>query len=320
MNEMKNSCQHNQDDITLLFYGELNEAQQESVEARLVLCDSCKHTYNSLVALAECVPTKPLLELDDASLDAIRTVTLRKLNQLAAPEPSSYSLIPGWKRSTQWGLVAALVLVSFWVGGLRLQTPSLTSAPALEHFENVSDIEFDEQNGQVQINFEKLSESSIKGDVNDRTVQSLLSTALMNRENPASRLVAARILAMATFTGAQPDPTLVGALETVLVTETNQGIRLQAVKALRSLAAVTPLGIASFGEDLKASLVDILLNDPNSAVRIEVMELLTQSEVTSLDMRALFEQAQSDSNPLIRRKAGLFLEELEPAGRLEEIR
>lgn len=315
MNEMKQTCNHNHDEITLLFYGELDDVQRNIVEDRMATCDSCQQAHDSLAALAQIVPTQPYLDLDDASMEAIRSATLRRINEQSVVPRASYSLIPGWKRSAQWSLVAAMVFISFWAGGLQKVTPAFFAAPALEQTQNVSGIEYDEQNGIVQISFEKLSESSVSGNVSDSAVQSLLGTALMNTENPASRLAAARILALSNFSKSEPDPQLLSALESVLVTESNPGIRLQAVKALRTVVAFVPLN-----ESLKSSLIEVLLNDSNSAIRIEVMDLLTENEVTSRDMKALFEQAQEDSNPLIRRKAGLLLEDLEPAGRLEEIR
>jgi len=136
----------------------------------------------------------------------------------------------------------------------------------------------------------------------------------MDDENPAGRLSAARVLSESNFESLKPDDALVSALQEVLETDSNQGIRLQAIKALRSLFVVAPVS-----EGLKKQLFGVLLNDPNSAVRIEAMELLTQNELVSLEWQAILEEAQLDMNPFIRRKAQTALSGIVPAGRLEII-
>ena len=64
----------------------------------------------------------------------------------------------------------------------------------------------------------------------------------------------------------------------------------------------------------------MLISDPNTAVRLEVLDLLTQSERTSIEMKAILEAAQSDMNPLIRRRAEEALGGFETADLLEDIK
>lgn len=318
---MSYNCSHNHEDLVLRFYDELNESDRLAIDARLLICESCKSAYESIVSLSDVLPRQPTFAPDDASMEAIRnSISQRVLSAKIPREASSYSLIPGFRRSFQWSLVAAMVLFSFFVGRLTFQsgTPGqsaeVSQGLALEAPERISEIELDPSDGAVDIVYEKATQVEVSGIIRDSNVQALLRTALMDTENPASRLSAARVLSESNFESFKPDDALVSALQIVLETDPNQGIRLQTIKALRSLFVVAPIS-----EGLKKQLFVVLLNDPNSAVRIETLELLTQNERVTLEWKSILEAAQLDINPLIRNKAQHALNGLITSGRLEEL-
>ncbi|MDA1028613.1 MAG: hypothetical protein O3B41_06120 [Bacteroidetes bacterium] len=319
---MNYNCSHNQEDLVLRYYDELNESDRLAVDARLLVCESCKSAYESILSLSDVVPRQPTFTPDDASMDAIRnSISQRVLNARKPREAASYSLIPGFRRSFQWSLVAAMVLFSFFVGRLTFQSGNEgrladnSEGLALEAPERISGIELDPSDGMVEIIYEKATQVEVSGVIRDSNVQALLRTALMDTENPASRLSAARVLSESNFESFKPDDALVSALQIVLETDPNQGIRLQTIKAMRSLFVVAPIS-----EGLKKQLFGVLLNDPNSAVRIETLELLTQNERVTLEWKSILEAAQLDINPLIRNKAQNALNGLITSGRLEELK
>lgn len=233
---------------------------------------------------------------------------------MGVPSSARYSLIPGFSRSSQWAMVFGMILIAFIAGRGTLQPAGYAGNPLEEIPSRVSGIDYNASDGLVQIQFERSTQGIVEGGIRDLRVQSLLGSALRDDENPAGRLSAARVVSESNFLDIRPDPGLISALQVVLETESNQGIRLQAIKALRSLFVAIPVS-----EDLKRQLFDVLLKDPNSAVRIEAMDLLTRSELVTLEMKSILESARTDLNPLIRRKAEVVLEKMETSGLLEDI-
>ncbi len=312
---MGNTCSHNKDDLVLYFYDEMDDQQRADIEARMVVCSSCKEAFASMESLSLTVPRSPSIEIDATTLDAIRNATSRRLQA----EQASYRsrlLIPRLGHRMQWSAIAVAAVAIFFIGRISIDTSSLapTVASDLASQAHVSDIDFDSDRGLVQIQYESALQTSITGDMSDSRVQALLGRALMDGENPGSRLSAARAVSEANFLGIRPDQSLITALLQVLSTETNGGIKLQTLKALNSLHRSAPVA-----EDVKQHLVDILLTDANSALRIEALKVLTRSELVSIEMQSVLEAARQDNNPFIRRQATNALIEFEQTTRLEDL-
>ena len=312
---MSKRCSHSQDDLILHFYGELEESESAVVEARMMICDGCKAAYDSMVLLEKTVPRTPAINLSDDVLESIRHSTSARVRSISDKQQSSYSLIPGFKRGPQWAMVAASVLLAFVVGRSSIKPDVFTDALPLEAPSRISAIDYDAVQGMVQIQYEQSSMGQINGGIHDNEIQTLLGSAILDDENPAGRLRAAQILSASSFLEIQPDQKLIDAFQAVLASERNPGIRLQIVKALQALFVRIPIS-----DELKSQLFELLISDPNTAVRLEVLELLTQSERTSIEMKAIYEAAQSDINPLIRRRAEEALSGFQTADLLEDIK
>ncbi|NQV73792.1 hypothetical protein HQ496_11775 [bacterium] len=312
---MSKRCSHSQDDLILHYYGELEESESAVIEARIVICDGCKAAYDSLVQLENTLPRTPSVSLSDEVLESIRQSTGARVRALSEKKSSSYSLIPGFKRGPQWAMVAASVALAFMVGRSSIEPGVFSDALPLEAPSRISAIDYDAAQGMVQIQYEQSSMGQINGGIHDNEIQTLLGSAILDDENPAGRLRAAQILSASSFLEIQPDQKLIDAFQAVLASERNPGIRLQIVKALQAIFVRIPIS-----EELKAQLFELLISDPNTAVRLEVLDLLTQSERTSIELKAILEAAQSDMNPLIRRRAEEALGGFQTADLLEDIK
>jgi len=312
---MNHTCSHNQDDLILHFYGEMDESDRAEVDVRLLVCEPCKQAYQALLVMEDHIPRTPSAGISEGALNAIRSATSKRIQSARNARRSSYSLIPGFSRPAQWAMVASMVLVAFISGRNAFPTMSTQGNPLESFPSKVSGIEYDPSQGLVEIQYESSTQSVFQGEIRDSRVQYLLGSALMDEENPIGRLSAARVVTESNFLEARPDERLITALQDVLERESNQGIRLQVMKALQSLFIATPVS-----EELKQQLFGVLLNDPNSAVRIGALDLLTRSELVSLEMKSIFESARNDMNPVIRRKAESVLAQFSTAGRLEEIK
>lgn len=314
MNASPSSCEHRQDDLVLYHYDELGATERADFEAHLHGCAACQEHLASLQALEVSVPRQPSVSIGDEQLAAIRQATSRRLADMRVrPARARILSLPSMPRMAMAACVALLV---FLAG--RYTAPGQTgmgddfALPSADA--RISDIEFDPESGFVQISYEETRPNSIQADLNDARVQTLLGRAMQDEDNPGGRLRALRAVSQSSMVLAEPDPVLVDAMEQVLRTESNDGIRLQTVKALKSLHGKVPVP-----ESLKEVLITMLSSERNPAIRIEVLQLLASSERASMEWKEALMQARSDTNPFIRSQAESALAEMESSGPLESV-
>ena len=72
-------------------------------------------------------------------------------------------------------------------------------------------------------------------------------------------------------------------------------------------------------KSLKETLITILTAERNPAVRIEVLNLLTQNELTFMELQDALLQARQDANPFIRSQAEAALSQMEASRPLESM-
>ena len=309
----KNSCSHNRDDLVLYFYDELDEGARSDIDARLAVCATCRESLSSIESISLSVPRSPSIDLSEATVAAVREATSKRLASESVSRRGK-EIVIRMPVQARWSFALVAVVMAFFFGRTSVESSSLAPPPGFDLTSQalVSDIEYDFEKNEVQIQYESPTFSTISADISDARVQALLGLALLDDDNPGSRLRAARAVSEANFLNVRPDPTLIKALTSVLGAESNDGIRLQALKALNSLLVGSPVS-----DDVKGDLIDILLNEENSALRIEALQLLTRSELASIDLQKALQQARRDNNPFIRRQAESALTDFEQTGRLE---
>jgi hypothetical protein len=312
---MIHSCSHPREDLVLYHYDELGASARADMEGRLEACPACREQLKGLKALEFSVPRAPSVEIEDDVLSAIRMSTTRRLREEAV-RPAARFRWMAWPFIPRLALALGAVVIVFFIGRLTASDSILPQVAAgLPSADvRISDISVNQETGIVQISWEESRPLSIQADLSDSRVQALLSQALMDESNPGGRLRAVRAVSQVEAIQAEPDPALTGALEGVLMTESNEGIRLQTLKALGSLHRATPIS-----STLKLKLIDMLTNERNPAIRIEVLSLLTNNELTSMELQDALQQARRDVNPFIRSQAEAVLAELESTKPLESV-
>ena len=312
---MIHSCSHPREDLVLYHYDELGASARADMEGRLEACPACREQLKGLQALEFSVPRAPSVEIEDDVLSAIRMSTTRRLREEAV-RPAARFRWMAWPFIPRLALALGAVVIVFFIGRLTasdsIQPQVAAGLPSADV--RISDISVNQETGIVQISWEESRPLSIQADLSDSRVQALLSQALMDESNPGGRLRAVRAVSQVEAIQAEPDPALTGALEGVLMTESNEGIRLQTLKALGSLHRATPIS-----SSLKLKLIDMLTNERNPAIRIEVLSLLTNNELTSMELQDALQQARRDVNPFIRSQAEAVLAELESTKPLESV-
>ncbi len=311
----KKPCTITREELTLYYYDELGAAARADVERRLAASPACQEELASLSALEAQVPRTPSVQIEDDVLAAIRTSTSRRLQEEASrPAPRILSLT--WPSLPRLAMGMAAVVAIFFVGRITAPGESVsTLASGLPEADTrISDIQLDRETGFVQISWEETRPVSIQADLSDQRVQALLSRALQDESNPGSRLQAVRAVSQVELFTSEPDPALTLAMEEVLRTESNEGIRLQTLKALSALHQGTPVS-----ESLKGILIEMLTSERSPAIRIEVLNLLTRNELTSMELQTALQEARQDANPFIRSQAEAALADMESTTPLESI-
>ncbi|MDA0378946.1 MAG: zf-HC2 domain-containing protein [Bacteroidetes bacterium] len=311
---MSATCQQHREDLVLYHYDELGQAARADLEAHMASCGACRAHLEDLRQLEARIPRLPSVSLDESALESIRdAATLRLLDEGFPSTPAR----PGLRLvRLKWAVAACIAIATFVAGrysvGDGVAAFDSPDIPVLGA--RISDIEFDTESGMVQISWEESRPVTLRADLEDARVQSLLSQALEDQDNPGSRLRALRAMSQATLPQTAPDPVLVDALESVLRTEGNEGIRLQTVKALHIINGRAPLP-----EPLKQLLIVMLSEERSPAIRLEVLQLLVSSEQASMQWWEALQAARSDANPLIRRQAESALAGMESTQPLEQV-
>jgi HEAT repeat protein len=129
-------------------------------------------------------------------------------------------------------------------------------------------------------------------------VRQILAHAMREEEPTGLRLRAVKAMGEAKPAHTAQDDELIDAVLQMLARDPNAGVRMKAVQALKSAAAV---------ERVRQALIRTLLHDANSGVRIAALEALSGAQLAGEKLEAL-EAAATDSNGYIRREAARMLE------------
>ncbi|GMQ81307.1 MAG: hypothetical protein BMS9Abin05_0738 [Rhodothermia bacterium] len=312
------SCKHEKKDLVLHYYGELDEAQSVEIELRLLDCCACEEYYAELVAMESRVPRTPSVEPDETDMAAIRKATALRLRENEGQrsrrmEPRRYIWpAPIWARVS---VVTAVAVLAFAGGRISGGSGLVTSRDVSESkIADISDIEFDHETGEVNVEYRTVGVSSVRGSLADRKIRTLLNYALTNADNPATRLRAVKMLNMLEPDVVQPDQELVTALGVIIRDDSNDGIKLQAITALRKV-----YGGAELDNDLRALLMQILDTSSNSALRIEAFEVLTESELARQDLTRVLARAARDENSFVRFRARSAMDDFDGTIPLEQL-
>lgn len=182
---------------------------------------------------------------------------------------------------------------------------SVDAASAEPRLTGVEDITYDITAGTVEIRYHTSNDVVVRGAPDDPKIQRLLQAALLDEQNPSSRLHAVKTLEASAVAA---DDELVNALTYLVRDESDPNMRLRAVRALRQLHANGTLS-----ETTRGVLVSVLLNATEPALRIEALEALTDDatkHAPGASAPSFLYQAQSDSNGYVRYRAGQLLEQI----------
>lgn len=266
------SCTHITNQLPLYYYGELNQEEEEKLEAHLAACDGCSaeltrfRSFGQALLMAEAPASDSLL--NQCRVDLTRSLR----NERTQPHSWTDRFRELMNLHIGFRVPAgalALIAVGFLAGKMSIPGAfNLGNAGAKQAgFVSVRSVEPD-ASGKVRIAFDSVSESSISGSANDPKIRELLLASMKDQSNAGLRVEAAGIMK-----DQAADADVRSALLDAVQHDPNVGVRINALE-----------GLKAYSEDPAArkALTEVLLNDANPGVRVKAIDLLTTHKDESM--------------------------------------
>ncbi len=282
-------------------YGDLNQAERAAFQAELEDDPALKALLHAEQRFHQFLPQgsgpqvpETLLQESRLLLRAAlrqqeRSGLLERLREWFQPVPAPLR----WSVGT-----LALLLVGFFLGRGGLQTAPISLAGLLrpEDLEVVAlrVAHFEPATGQVSLVLDAVSQIQVEGNLEEKTVQTALATALRGDLESGTRLQALDLLQH------QGNSTRIReALIHTLAHDDNPGVRLKAIEALKDLGK---------NEEVRQALRQALQRDLNPGVRVEAIEALRHFDDPAT-LQVLEQQSRDEVNTYIRGEATRALQQ-----------
>jgi NACalpha-BTF3-like transcription factor len=306
--------------IHLSLYGEISEDEQKNLKHHLESCEECRLELEQQKYFLMMVTDNQKYKVNDELLNEARTQLRDALRSEKLRSRSTFSfgkrivsLLSSPPRLAFSSLV--ILLVGFILGSiffsrqefiLQNDNQIYTKADLSQADTRISNLQFvdsDQSDGKIEFIFDAVKRVQLKGKVSDPEIQSILTYAMLNEQNPGSRLNSINV--METYGNITSDKEIKDAVITVVMTDENPGVRMEALKLISKF---------NYDESIKQAYLYVLLNDSSSALRIASLNALIQAaksgyQLKQNDIELVMKQAKLDNNNYIRLKSKTLLEE-----------
>jgi len=307
--------------LQLSLFGELKSEEQLKLKEHLLTCEECRTELEDQKNLLELISGKKKAAVDEKVLSAARY----QLRGALRSERSSNNILNSiadnifqyFTTPLKYAFAgAALLIIGVVIGGIFFNKSSQTEFTGQQNGDNrfaslsedisISNVRFidsDASDGEVEFTFQASRPVRLKGSINDQQIQSVLTYAMLNEQNPGSRLNS--INAMDAETPVQYDNDVKNALITVIMTDENPGVRREALKLMSKFP---------YDETVKQTLLYVITNDTVSGLRIEALNSLIEAgsqgyKLNQDDLNLFRQKLQQDENPYIKLRSRTILQE-----------
>jgi len=315
--------------IQLFVFGELSKEEKKLFESHIVSCIECRTEMEEQMKLKSLFSKGILIEPDDHLLNEART-------ELHAAIRKERSKISFWEKLTNASLnmfsfnykialgSVALVILGFLSGYLIFHNPGQEKLilPVTEKenysflssnndvlpenkvkISNVTFIDQDLKDDQIEFTFDAIKPVHMKGSINDPGIQNILLYSMLNAQNPGVRLNS--INAISTNQPGKLDSDIKEALISSVKYDDNPGVRREALKLLNKYP---------YDEEIKKALLFVLMNDENSGLRIEAINGLVEARkegysFSEQDLSIFKKRVEMDKNNYVKYQAKTVLKE-----------
>jgi hypothetical protein len=273
--------------IQLYLYDELTQIEKDKLTGHLTECNECSIELEKQKKFYSSVKEVPFPEADVNLLSEARRefnsalkVEKTKRGSFSFPRIDISGLFFSPFRIAFSGVTVLIagILIGYLVFSKHSESGSaITEQPVVEQQDGISSLENktqitnlrfidqDASDGEIEFTVDAIKPIHIKGKVSDPKIQNILTYSMLYEQNPGVRLNAINLIG--TNINTRKDNEIKTALVTVAKYDTNMGVRREALKLLRSFP---------FDSEIREGLLYILLNDENSAMRIEAITSLKE--------------------------------------------
>jgi len=309
------SCDAAHDQITLLLYGELGDADCHQLEQHLAGCADCRDEMEVTRALSSAMAILPVrepspnllaqtrLKIDEALEQAPRHSWLQQMRQSLWTDFHLLRTTPVAAASL---LFAGAALGGF--AGFRLshphQEPPAFVDPASAPIAGVTSVVEDPTTGTVRVEYSRLVPEMAVGPAADPVIRSLLLVGTRAPLNPNVQSAALSLLANSCSgnEACGSDDGLRSALMVALRYDPSPRVREQALSGLSPYLA----------EDMHArdAVLESVLEDADPQVRADAIRMLAPVSTDSSVQQVLHTVAAHDQSPLLRTVSRSVLEQM----------
>lgn len=300
--------------IPFYLYEELDSEKKILFEDHIKSCKDCTSELESYKTLFTDISEDSKSPVDPKVLMEAR-LELRGYLKAQQNKPSLSNNIKDYILSLLYkpvGLAVSgfsLLLIGLFIGFLVFNTPAIENIKTSSEnsnqvrIQNINFIDPDPSDGEVEFTFETVQSDRMKGSVNDIELQKILTYAVLNEQNPGTRLNSINVINANQIQ--KPDDEIKSTLIAVAKFDENPGVRIEALKSLNKLPA---------DEEIKNTLIYVLLNDTSAGIRIEAINGLVDASKTGIslnqkDLKSLRDKIQIDDNNYIRYQAKNIIKE-----------
>jgi hypothetical protein len=304
---MENQMEHNEfkELIQFYMYNELEKDKRVMMEEHLKNCKDCSNEFESYKKLFDELSK----ELDGDVNPVVLTEARSELRGFIRADKSKQSFVSKLSIiissfiSKPFGLAfsgASILLIGLFTGYLIFNQPKTIieddNKVLLDqiNIKNINFIDSDPSDGQVEFTFDAIKPGRIKGKIDNPELQRILTYALLNEQNPGTRLNSINVLNASKFTVV--DDEVKKSLMKVTMFDENPGVRREALIALKEIP---------FDEEIKNTLIYVLLNDTSSGLRIESINSLVDASKKGFnfskdDLSTLKQKTEADENKYVK--------------------
>ena len=307
--------------LQLSLFGELKSDENEILKNHLLNCEECRVELEDQKNLLELISGKKKAEVDDKVLSAaryqLRGALRSERNNSNILRSFLDNLTQSFTTPLKFALTsAAILLIGILIGSQIFNKPSGNQLTNKNNGENrfasfnedisISNLRFidsDASDGEVEFTFDASRPVRLKGKVSDPQIQGVLTYAMLNEQNPGSRLNSINV--MDTKQTSKYDQDVKNALITVVMTDNNPGVRREALKLMSKFP---------YDENIKQALLYVITNDSVSGLRIEALNSIIEAsnkgyKLDNEEINLFKTKIQQDENPYIKMRSRTILQE-----------
>ena len=318
---MRSTCKPYRKQLVLYHYDELSAKERLQLNAHLSVCKSCQAELQRIQNITGQIN---LPDPDEQALQSGRQLLFHRLR--SGRSPARHTPHPGVRLALQTAMAIVLVGFGFWVGQRHTpvrqsvdmacrrlltaeQTVNVDNAQVSPFLMSIDNINLDAQTGRVDVAYHTINEIRMTGRPENPQLQRILYHALLTHDDMALRLRTAKALQGVAAELQRLDAPLISALEQQLYREQNLGVKLAMLDVVDTLPR---------DEKTQTILVNVMLYDKQTAVRIHAFKSLIRNADMDTAIRNLLIRSASDSNTYIRTKSVELLDQSNETLRKEQ--